>query len=252
MRQFTILLTTLLLVTSVAVFGQDEESEENEIFFVQQLQPHNDQIEAFENALQEHNQTYHSEDGVMTFYEISGKTHGHYEFVLGPYTWTEWENRELSEDHRMHFNNEIMPLVKHAAEPSAWKHLPNFELNQPDISEYSRKSIISILTLKDGQYARFMKTLEQWHKANAESEDFDGSYNIFSRQLSGENQIAFIYRLEDGWAELDEEQNLRDRFENIHGKSDWDLWAEDAEKVVESNEVGTRVYLPNLSVEADN
>ena len=251
MIRFTILLATLLLVTSVSVFGQ-EENEENEIFFVQLLQPHNDQIEAFEKAIQEHNQTYHSEDGVMVTYQITGNTHGHYGFVVGPYTWTEWENREQSEDHRMHFNNEIMPLVKHAGEPSAWKRLPSFELNQPDISEYSGKSIITILTIKDGQYARFMKTLEQWHKANSESEDFDGSYNVYSRQLSGKNKISIVASLENGWAELDEDRSLRQRFEEIHGKSDWDLWTEDVEKVLESSEVSTRVYLPNLSVESNN
>lgn len=243
MKRFTLLLAIMLFVSSFGVYAQESESQDNEIFFVQRLQPHNDQIEAFEKAVQEHNNKFHSEEGVSVFYEISGEYHGHYQFVMAPYTWTEWENRETSEAHDKHWRNTIMPLVKHSVEPSAWQRLPKYELNPVD----SQKSIITILTIKQGENARFMRALEKWHEANKEAENYDGSYNVFSRQLSGENQVAIVSSLEDGWAELDEENNFRDRFEEEHGKTAWDLWSEDATDAIKSEDVITRVFMPELS-----
>lgn len=248
MKRFTLLLTTLLFVSSFGIYAQESESQENAIYFVQRLQPHNDQIEAFEDAVQEHNQKFHSEEGVSVFYEISGEYHGHYQFVMAPYTWTEWENRETSDAHDNHWRNTVMPLVKHAVEPSAWKLLPKYQLNPVE----SRLSIITILTIKQGKNDRFMRTLEEWHEANKEAENYDGSYTVFSRQLSGENQVAIVSSLENGWAELDEESNLRNRFEEEHGKAAWDLWTEDATEAIKSEDVITRVYREDLSAGTEN
>lgn len=248
MKRFTLLLAPIFLITSFGIFAQESESQENEIFFVQWLQPHHDQIQAFENTIKEHNERFHSEDGVLVFYEITGKYHGHYELVTGPYTWTEWENRETSEAHDNHWINTVMPLVKHAAEPTAWKRLPKYELNPIE----SQKSLITILTIKEGENDRFIRTLDEWHEANKEAEDFDGSYNVYSRQVSGENQIAIVSSLENGWAELDEENNFRQRFEDKHGKSAWDLWIDDVSDVLKSDDVASRVFRPDLSSGMEN
>lgn len=248
MRRFTLLLVSILFISSLGAFAQESESTENEIYFVQWLQPHNDQIEAFRNALKEHNQKFHSEEGISVFYEINGKYHGHYELALGPYTWTEWENRETSEAHDNHWVNTVMPLVKHQAEPAAWKRLPKYEMNPIE----SQKSLITILTIKQGENDRFMRALEEWHEANKAAEDFDGSYDVYSRQVSGENQVAIISDMENGWAELDEENNFRKRFEEEHGKSAWDLWIDDVSDAIKSEEVVARVLVPELSAGLEN
>lgn len=248
MRRFTLLLSLIFLIFSFGAFAQESESPENEIYFVQWLQPHHDQIQAFENAVQEHNQKFHSEEGIWVFYEITGEYHGHYEFVLGPYTWTEWENRETSEAHDNHWANTVMPLVKHQAEPAAWKRLSKYELNPVE----SQKSIITILTIKQGENDRFMRSLDEWHEANKAAEEFDGSYNVYSRQFSGENQVAIISNLENGWAEFDEENNFRKRFEEKHSKSAWDLWIDDVSDAIKSQDVSSRVFIPDLSAGVDN
>ncbi|MDZ7694288.1 MAG: hypothetical protein U5K69_24735 [Balneolaceae bacterium] len=116
----------------------------------------------------------------------------------------------------------------------------------------SQKSLITILTIKEGENNRFMRALDEWHEANKEAEDFNGSYNVYSRQVSGENQVAIISSLENGWAELDEENNFRKRFEEKHGKSAWDLWIEDVSDAMKSEDVVSRGYLPDLSSGGEN
>ena len=245
MRRFIVLLIAFLFVPVIGTFAQEEGSQENEIFFLQWLKPHNDNIEAFEEAIKEHNQKFHSEDTVTVFYEITGDNYGHYELVQGPYTWTEWENRDLPEGHKEHWINTVMPLVEHEAEPSAWKRLPKYELI--NLEESSRKSIITILTIKQGEYDRFMRALEKWHEANKAADNFDGSYNVFSRQLGGVYQVGILSYMENGWADLDDENNFRKRFEEKHGKSAWDLWTDDVQKAIKSEDVVSRVHLPGLS-----
>ncbi|MDX1672063.1 MAG: hypothetical protein R3211_06955 [Balneolaceae bacterium] len=250
MRRFTAILLILVFIASSGVFAQESESAENQIFFVQWLKPHNDKIQAFEKAVKEHNQKFHTEDGVAVFNEVTGKYHGHYEFAVGPYTWTEWENRDFSEAHDNHWISEVMPLVQHAAEPAAWKLLPKYQMNP--MEKIAPKSLITVLTIKPGEYPRFMRALEEWHKANKAAEDFDGSYSVYARQYSGESQVAIISNLENGWSELDEDNNFRNRFEDKHGKMAWDLWLDDVVDAIKSEDVVSRILRRDLSTGLDN
>lgn len=244
MKRIALGVGLLCFVLSGLVFGQEGEMQENEIYFVSWYKPHNDQISAFQDAVKNHNETYHSEDGVTVYYSVTGQYAGYYQFVQGPYTWTDWENRQMSEEHDNDWINNVMPLVEHRPEPSAWKRMPDYTYNPLD--ELTEKSAVFVITVKPGENARFMRILKEWHEAN-KAGNYDGTYNIYVRQFGGENQIAIVESLENGWAEFDDENNFRSRYEEHHGKMSWDLFVDDADLSIAEEDVVFRIMLGDLS-----
>lgn len=166
----------------------------------------------------------------------------------GPTNWTTLGSRSPSEEHDEHWNNEVMPLVEDITGYTFWKQSSDVVLNPPE--SVVQNSFVQIFNIKEGENPRFMRALQEWHKANIES-DFEGSYTAYSRQMSGQNQLALVVNLPEGFSELDNPPQFRQSFEDSHGKPRWDLFADDTEKAIESVEIGMRFLRPDLSTPVD-
>ncbi|WP_138429202.1 hypothetical protein [Fodinibius saliphilus] len=249
MKRLGILLGVFVILLTSTALGQEEEKQKNEIYIVDFLKPQIDKIQVFEDALKEHNNKYHSDYPVFVSYHMTGKFAGYYGVVMGPHTWTEWEARETSQDHDKHWLEEVLPLCEKISEPQYWRRIPKFELNP--IEGEIEKSIVTVLSIKPGEFARFWRTLEDWHETNKESEDYTNNYNVYTRWFDNPDQIAIVGGLKNGLADFDEQGNFRSRYEDQHGKQSWDVWFDDSIMSIESIDETLRMHRPELGTQME-
>lgn len=238
-------LSLFLFCLPLEMNAQADEEPAQDLYLVIHAKPSNGNISAFEDALAEHTQNYHENFPLTVFSVATGETYGgYYQLAHGPTNWTTLDSYSPSEEHDDHWNNEVMPLVEDITGYTFWKQSSDVVLNPPE--SVVQNSFVQIFNIKEGENPRFMRAMQEWHKANVES-DFEGSYTAYSRQMSGQNQVALVVNLPGGWSELDNPPQFRQRFEDTHGKSMWDLFADDTEKAIESVEIGMRFLRPDLS-----
>jgi hypothetical protein len=109
-------------------------------------------------------------------------------------------------------------------------------------------AIITTYYVKSGGMARFKRMLDDWHEANTE-QGYDGRYNVYQRQLHGENQIAIISSLDSGLAELDDDNEFQKRYVETHGEGTWQLFLDDFDLSVSKSEVSLRNMLGDISTQ---
>ncbi|MDR8389544.1 hypothetical protein NC796_00255 [Aliifodinibius sp. S!AR15-10] len=245
----SILLGFILILLGSSVMAQEEEDQENEMFRVDFVKPKINQVSAFEDALIEHNNKFHKDFPVFIAFNVTGQYAGYYGAYMGPLTWTEWEARETTEAHDKHWLDVVLPLCDQIAETQFWRRLPRFETNP--LEESSEKSIVTVLSVEQGEFPRFMRTLEEWHETNQKSKDFDGSYNVYTRWFDNPDQIAIVGNLEEGLAEFDEQRDFRNRYEEQHGKQNWDLWLDDSIISISSINEVLRIHRYDLSTKLE-
>lgn len=250
-KLYTALFIALLLpVLTFAQSGDESEEAAESLYLVMNVKPLNNNISSFESALAEHNREYHTEFPMQVFWIATGDTYsGYYQIVHGPTNWTNLGMYQASDEHNTHWNDEVMTKVEDASGYSFWQLIPEYALNPQE--EIVPASFVEIFTIKSNQMSRFMKLIDEWHEANIE-EEFDGSYGVLSRQMSGTGQVALVVNLPEGWSELDESPNFREKFENTHGKPNWDVFREDMGRTIERVEIAMRFYRPDLSTAAEN
>lgn len=239
------ILGIVLVFGALDVSAQDT-SDENQIYVVYRLTADNDSILEFEQAWQEHNQNFHQESPVYAFYHESGPYSGTYQGVEGPMTWTEHENVEYTDAHGKDWLNNVQPLLIEPIIVEWWKHMSKYAQNESETP--TEKSIVTVYHIKPGENARFMRMLDDWYEANTE-QGFDGRYNVYQRQLHGQDQIAIVSSLDGGLAELDETNDLVKRFNATHGEGTWQLFLDDYEKSVSMSQVVLRSRLADISTQ---
>lgn len=240
-------LSVLLFCLPIEINAQADEEPANDLYLSLLVKPLNANISAFEDALAEHHQNYHENLPMIVYWIATGETYGgYYQLVHGPTNWTTLGSYSPSAEHDDHWNNEVMPHVEDTSGYTFWKRSSEIVLNTPETSPQS--SFTQLFNIKDGEGARFMRAMRDWHEANVESE-FEGSYTVYNRQMFGQNQVAMVVNLPGGWAELDNPPQTREGFENTHGKPMWDLFMDDYVKAVEDVEIGMRFFRPDLSTQ---
>lgn len=248
-NKLVIFLSLSLFCLPLEMNAQMDEEQADDLFLVIHAKPFNGSAPAFEEALAEHNQNYHQDFPLIVFWVATGETFGgYYELVHGPTNWTALDGYSPSEGHDEHWHNEVLTLVEHITGYTFWKQNSDIVLNPQE--SIMPNSFVEIFNIRQGENARFMRALKDWHQANAES-DFEGSYAAFNRQMSGKNQVALVVNLPGGWSDLDTSPEFRERFEETHGKQRYDLFSDDAEKSIESVEVAMRFFRPDLSTPMD-
>lgn len=241
----TSILGVVLLFCTTLVTAQDME-DEKQIFVVYSMTPENDNISQFETAWMKHNQNFHQESPVNAYYFESGPYGGSYQGVEGPLTWTGHENVEYTDAHGKDWLDNVQPLLVGPIEVGWWSHISKYQQNLSD--EPNETAMITIYHIKNGEMDRFQRMLSDWYEANTE-QDHDGRYNVYQRQLHGENQIAIISSLDRGLAELDDDNELQKRYLETHGDGSWQLFLDDFDLSVSKSEVSLRSRLADISTQ---
>jgi hypothetical protein len=245
MRKVVSILGVLLVFGVLGVSAQDTSSEK-QIYVVYHLTAENDNIQAFEQAWEEHNQKFHQESPVYAFYMESGPYSGTYQGVEGPMTWTEHQNVEYTDAHGKDWLDNVQPLLVSPIKVEWWSHMGKYAQNESDSP--TDRSVVTVYHIKSGEMARFTRMLDDWYEANTE-QGHDGRYNVYQRQLHGQGQLAIVSSLDTGLAELDESSEFKKRYIDTHGEGSWQLFLDDFELSVSKSKVSLRNRLTEISTQ---
>ncbi|MDR9367028.1 MAG: hypothetical protein RI575_16960 [Balneolaceae bacterium] len=224
MKHFLILLLVLLLMP-FSLFAQDEEEQESVMYESVMLTPDLSSLEQLQEAMQEHNRTFHNTapHSAFVFNITSGPNAGKLTLVMGPMSsFSDLDNRPSSDEHNEHWTNEVLPLIKEVGTVEYWTM--DQELSNPIEGNYSmhfmRINTISrdYLFLIQGALEKISETV----KAMEGDNPWILWWNAFQQGDLGRHFVVDWPM--NSWGELDENNEFRSTFEEVHGKQAWDDW----------------------------
>lgn len=231
---FIVALLCVGLLLSSTVQAQEEKK--NQLVEVTFMLPKVGMEKAFEKGVKSHNETYHKEGANQAHvdYIMTGKQTGWYAWIMGPCTFTDLDNRPLSEAHDKDWAGKVAPTIAKYGSTEYWKH--NSSLSYASSDEMPKLEEIWFIDLKRGDYYRFKELLTKIKAAFAKKGD--GSMHIYDNQFNENNgrDIAIVWGLKN-WAEFDnEDASIKKEYEEINGEGTWqnamDEWSEITESIV--------------------
>lgn len=201
---------------------------------------------ALKAAIAAHAQKFHSGNWKWRVSEIlSGPDAGAYGISEGPNSWTDFDGRgDLGPEHMKDYQNNIAPHVEKST-PSV------YHTYQADVSTVAAgarsdtKSLINKVTVKPGRGEHYFADLKIWKKI---WEKRGLNVAVWRTFYSGEFGYMIVFRLKNGWKDLDETNtSTREAADEVGGPGTYDrLMANNALNIERS--VGEMIeYKPELS-----
>ncbi len=244
MRYIVILFLIILPLDIVAQEGQSEEV----IYQSVLLTPDNTQLEAFQEAMAEHNQTFHNEPGPYhsNVWSIStGPNAGKILWTMGPLnSYAQLDDRP-SGDHDDHWQNVVMPTVKDTETVEYWRL--DQDLSNVVEGDYSIAFVrIHKINSKYGFLVPdALKKLSETIKALEENPSWVVYDNEFIQGDLGRHIATMTFH--NSMAEIDEEWDFRDTFEEVYSRGEWDRWTRTMDHIMEDQYDEIWVLVPELS-----
>lgn len=238
----------LFLVLCPFISQAQEEGQEDVIYEAVLLTPDHTQLEAFQEAMAEHNQTFHNEQGPYhsNVWAVStGPNAGKMIWTMGPLSsYAQLDNRPSGE-HDDHWQNVVMPTVKSTETVEYWKL--NQEWSNPVEGDYSMAYVrLHTINSKYGfLFNDAMEKLSGTIKALDENPAFYTYVNEFQQGDIGRHVATMSFH--NNMASLDDDWDFRDTFEEIYSRGDWDRWTRTMDLVMENQYDEIWVLVPELS-----
>jgi hypothetical protein len=240
---------SLLMLLPLLGFAQDAKTAapKKETISTYKVFPKDGHETALKAALAAHAQKFHSGTWHWRVNEVvSGPDQGSYMIVEGPNSWTELDDRgDLGPEHTKDYETNITPNV------DTEKSTPDMYLTyHPDVSTvpasaFSVKTLIRHAYLKPGRGPRALEALKTWKKV---WEKRGMNVGVWSSFYSGEPQLAIVYRLKNGWKDLDAEMmSTRKAFEEVGGPNAYEVALEELAQNVEKQVDEMIEFKPELS-----
>ncbi len=213
-------LIILLFCIPVMLFGQDANAPN--LYEVITMEVKRGQEDAFEAAVKAHNEKFHGEGmyPASLNYNINGPWGGQYTWIMGPTSWTAMDTRPGKGAHDDDWKN-VDQYVESYDGPGYWSM--SSSLSHIAEGPNPSKRLIWVYDIKSGEGTRWTELVGQVKEVYAEKfsdEHFWVVWNEFSDTAKGWD-VAVIFPFEK-WAWMDEDNNFRDKFEEVHGKNTWD------------------------------
>ena len=220
------LIFILFLVLPFTAFSQQQEDQSQEVLYeTVLLTPDHTNMKAFQKAMKEHNRTYHNKQGPYEAHVWAintGPNAGKVMWVMGPFNTYSQLDKRPSGKHDDHWLNVVMPTVSESGTAEYWRL--NQDFSKSVDGDYS---IIFARTHKINSEYGFlfpdaMKKVSETIKAMDHDTPWLVYVNEFQQGDMGRHIISMS--LHNSMAEIDEEWNFRDTFEEVYSKGDWDRW----------------------------
>lgn len=238
----------LILFLCPFVMQAQEEEQEDIIYEAVLLTPDNTQLKAFQEAMAEHNKTFHNEQGPYhsNVWAVStGPNAGKMIWTMGPLnSYAQLENRP-SGDHDDHWQNVVMPTVKSTETVEYWKL--NQERSNNVEGDYSVAYVrYHKINSKYGfLFYDALKKLSETIKAFDSNPMWQVYSNEFQQGDIGRHVATMS--LHESMAEIDDEWDFRNTFEEVYSRGDWERWTRTMDLVMEDQYDEIWVLAPELS-----
>lgn len=237
----------LMFLIPIVGFAQDAQ-QEDVIYEAVLLTPDITQLDAFQDAMAEHNQTFHNEQGPYhsNVWAIStGPNAGKMIWTMGPFSSYAQLDDRPSGDHDDHWQNVVLPTVKSVETAEFWKL--DQELSNMVEGDYS---VAFVRTHKvNNKYGfLFPDAIEKLSNA-IKGLDGNPAWMVYDNEfIQGDigRHIATM-SFHESWAGLDEEWDVSGSFEEIYSRGEWNRWLRTMDLIMEDQYDEVWVLVPELS-----
>lgn len=197
------------------------QQEKNVISSVRLL-PKYDKIVEFESAIANHNKKFHATDWKANVFSVeSGPDAGSYQYILGPASWEDFDNRKPTAEHDLDWNKNIMSLLQKSSDNAYLAY--NKDLSTVSVGDFVDKVTINRWFYKVGEAGKMENVVNRLKKVwEAEKQ----SVAVYRTSSSGEGAFMLVTRHKNGWKEkgIAPSKPFRD---NLGGNSEYDEWISD-------------------------
>ncbi len=225
----------LLLVLVVMVFTFTITMAQTDYlqFEVMSVTPKPDKLDLFKKGMAAHNKKFHNADpykaGVS--YIITGPNSGSYNWVMGPTTWTQMDNRPGKGDHDMDWEKNVVPYVASFGEVSYWR-VNKDVIYQPEGAASLPIGRLWFNYVKPGQMNRYVEQMKKVMAVNAKRKSRN-SFMLATRVGPSNGPGAVTINNYANWAAMDAAGNFRKDFEEMYGVGSWDAFMEELDLSIE-------------------
>lgn len=202
--------------------------------------------QAFEEALAEHNRTFHAAAPyqVSIDYVATGPNAGQMLYYMGPTTFSELDGRPSSPEHAQHWTREVL---SHAESHSNAFWRMNAALSTPrSAGDATPRPLIRSRGFVVADNALFLKTQQQIEEV-LRSRGVTGRsfYSLVGRDIEGPHWV--LVTASENWSELDEPGlNFAEAFVEVHGANAWATFVDERDAAVVGVQDEWRQRAPEL------
>lgn len=205
--------------------------------------------DALGEALAAHNQQFHA-DGpyrAEVYWIANGKRTGEYWWIMGPGTFTDFDDRPSGDPHDGDWGNNVMPHLDAAHNTEYWRLSENLTYSAENSSDEA-PPLFRVRFFEVADEALFAKVQEQI-KAVSAAMDPEKTRSMFRKQFQHRDGRDWAMSQSfASWSELDETggASFQETFVSIHGDDSWDTFSEEFDAAVVGREDEWLVHLPEL------
>lgn len=231
-----------LIVPSVT--AQDYQMYETQ--YLKVIPGHDD---ALRDALAAHNKQFHKEGPFRAevYWIANGKRTGEYWWVMGPGTFTDFDDRPSGDPHDSDWANRVMSHLDATYNTEYWRLSEDLTYNAEN-SPDEAQPLFRNRFFEVAEEALFAKVQKQI-KAVSAAMDPGKTRAMFRKQfLHRDRRDWAMSQSFTGWSELDETggASFQETFVSIHGDDSWDTFLEEFDAAVVGREDEWLIHLPKL------
>ena len=239
----SILILAACLGIAVSGIGQEKAN----IFEITYLKPKADKMTELTKGLGDHNKKYHASGPyrVSVWSNYTGSYVNDLVWVMGPFTYTDLDNRPESKEHDDDYQANIAPYVE--TDISEYWRYDAEHSYVPTNYKYPDKDIWTVFDLRPFEGYRFKEMLNkiiEVYKAKNYTYNFDVYWSEFESKAGRDVAVETGF---EKWAFFDRDDTFKKDYEEVHGEGSHRLLLEEYRDVVISAEDEVSEKIPEMS-----
>jgi hypothetical protein len=223
---------TLILGISLMAIGQDS----YKMFQLVYLKPiPGADMKAAYDAMMAHNKTYHN-DGpfqASVWSNLTGQMTGTWVWVMGPVTFSDFDNRPSDDAHDADWNKVVNGNFKLVAN-EYWRMDEKLSY-EPEGYEPGDKVVWTVYDLKSGDSYRFTEMVNKILEVYKEKK-YDYDFTVYWNQFNNtDGRDVAIEGSFSTWSFFDRDRTFKKDYEEVHGEGSWWKLTEEYRDVIDSS-----------------
>jgi hypothetical protein len=220
---------------------------QSKIFEITYLKPRADKMTELTKGLGDHNKKYHASGPyrVAVWMNYTGSYVNDLVWVMGPFTYSDLDNRPESKEHDDDYQANIAPYVE-VTMSEYWRHDEKLSYIPADY-QYGNKVIWTTFDLRPFEGYRFKAMCEkivEVYKAKNYAYNFEVYWSEFESRAGRDVAVETGFAK---WAFFDREETFKKDYEEVHGEGSHRLLLEEYRDVVICAEDEVSERIPEMS-----
>ena len=207
---------------------------QNVIFETIFLKPKAENLKELRENLIKHNEKFHPEGpyAARNWQVLTGEHSGQILWVMGPFTFSDLDNRPAEGGHNDDWLGNVMPLTNGMHDGNYWKMLTDFGYS-PSEDFQGKIMRVRLVDVKMGKWDEFLDMMTKINEVYA-ANHFDHSFTLLGNWSNdGKHDVAIVWQYKN-YAYFDKDLEFVKKYEAVHGDNSWNQFNESIQEYVDS------------------